>query len=94
MQKLFRIIKKLNINIYPNPSRQNFTFNIKSDIKGKNNYSINVYDIKGRKVKAIKTKSLKKEGYYSADDKDGYNVYLSYKEDDDYMTVTIDAPSE
>lgn len=34
------------------------------------------------------------EGYYSADDKDGYNVYLSYKEDDDYMTVTIDAPSE
>lgn len=34
------------------------------------------------------------EGHYSADDKDGYNVYLSYKEDDDYMTVTIDAPSE
>lgn len=32
------------------------------------------------------------EGFYSADDAEGYNVYLSYNEDNDSMSGTVEAP--
>lgn len=34
------------------------------------------------------------EGFYTADNDQMYNVYLSYHEDDDYMSGTIKAPEE
>ena len=34
------------------------------------------------------------EGFYSADNAEGYNVYLNYHKDDDSMSLTVEAPEQ